>query len=100
MQTYSQINTINSIFNLKATSSTAVMPAPSPLAIATSSVHRLVKEEVSYHKELAKQESRLVQTEANLASGDENAEFQLNQEVRKRSTSLLSAIAHLPEKDR
>lgn len=56
------------------------MPAPSPLAIATSSVQRLVKEEASYHKELSQQEARLAKLQAN-EGGEENAEFQLKQEV-------------------
>ena len=57
------------------------MPPPSPIAIATSSLHRLVKEEASYHKELKNQEARL---EKLLASKDEdeNAEYSLKQEVR------------------
>jgi tubulin-specific chaperone A len=56
------------------------MARPSQLAIATSSVQRLVKEEASYHKELLQQQARLDKT---LASGgaEENAEFQLKQEV-------------------
>ncbi|KAF4636472.1 hypothetical protein G7Y89_g1623 [Cudoniella acicularis] len=55
------------------------MAPPSPLAIATSSVNRLVKEEASYHKELKHQEARV---EKLLASKDEdeNAEYQLKQE--------------------
>jgi tubulin-specific chaperone A len=56
------------------------MPAPSQLAIATSSVQRLVKEEASYHKELSQQEARLAKLQAN-KEGDENAEFQLKQEA-------------------
>jgi tubulin-specific chaperone A len=35
------------------------MPAPSPLAIATSVLNRLVKEEVSYHKELEQQNAKI-----------------------------------------
>jgi tubulin-specific chaperone A len=56
------------------------MPPPSQLSIATSSVRRLVKEEASYHKELEKQQARLKNLEEN-PDGDENAEFQLRQEV-------------------
>jgi hypothetical protein len=56
------------------------MPPPSQLSIATSSVQRLVKEEASYHKELEKQQARLKNLEDN-PDGDENAEFQLRQEV-------------------
>jgi len=55
------------------------MPAPSQLAIATSSVSRLMKEETSYHKELTQQESRITKLLAN-PGADENAEFQLKQE--------------------
>jgi len=55
------------------------MPPPSQLSIATSAVQRLVKEEASYHKELAQQESRIAKLEAN-PDGDENAEYQLKQE--------------------
>jgi len=54
------------------------MAPPSKLAIATSSVKRLVKEEASYHKELAQQEARIKKLEE--GSEDDNAEFQLKQE--------------------
>jgi len=54
------------------------MAPPSKLAIATSSVQRLVKEEASYHKEILQQESRIKKLEQ--PSEDENAEFQLKQE--------------------
>ncbi len=59
------------------------MPSPSQLAIATSSVQRLIKEEASYYKELTKQEARLQQTERAQGHGDadENADFTLRQEV-------------------
>lgn len=57
------------------------MPPPSQLAIATSSVQRLVKEEASYHKELTQQEARIAKLE-NEVNSDENAEYQLKQEVR------------------
>jgi len=52
------------------------MGAPSKLAIATSSVNRLVKEEASYHKEVEQQEARIVKLEQ--ANGDE---YELKQEV-------------------
>jgi len=55
------------------------MAPPSKLAIATSSVKRLIKEEASYHKELSQQEVRIAKLEA--GNGDENAEYQLKQEV-------------------
>jgi len=60
------------------------MAPPSQLAIATSSVHRLVKEEASYHKELTQQEERLKKLIAS-EDGEENAEFLLKQEVSLRS---------------
>jgi tubulin-specific chaperone A len=56
------------------------MPPPSQLAIATSSVQRLVKEEASYYKELQQQEARLEKTQAS-KDEDENAEYQVKQEV-------------------
>ncbi|GAB7347597.1 hypothetical protein MBLNU459_g4476t1 [Dothideomycetes sp. NU459] len=56
------------------------MPPPSPLAIATSAVTRLVKEEASYHKELEHQLASIAKLEQ--GGGDENAEFQLKQEKR------------------
>ncbi|KAI9788333.1 MAG: hypothetical protein M1833_003016 [Piccolia ochrophora] len=57
------------------------MPAPSPLAIASSSLQRLVKEEHSYHKELEQQEARLQKLEQEKAtSSDENVEYQIRQE--------------------
>jgi hypothetical protein len=67
------------------------MAPPSQLAIATSSVQRLVKEEASYHKELAQQEARL---EKLLASKDEdeNAEYQLKQEASP-SLSLVPTMS-------
>ncbi|KAI3322068.1 putative tubulin-specific chaperone Rbl2 [Xylariaceae sp. AK1471] len=63
------------------------MPAPSPLAIATQSVQRLVKEDTYYRKELAQQSERVKKLEADLKSSstestDGNAEFMLKQEVR------------------
>lgn len=56
------------------------MPTPSQLAIATSSVQRLVKEEASYHKEIALQQARVEKLLASRGE-DENADFQLKQEV-------------------
>ncbi|RDA89626.1 hypothetical protein CP533_6106 [Ophiocordyceps camponoti-saundersi (nom. inval.)] len=58
------------------------MPAPSPLAISTSSVERLLKEERSYHAELAEQQARAealskIPTEKD---DDGNAEFLLKQQ--------------------
>ncbi|RDW77982.1 putative tubulin-specific chaperone Rbl2 [Coleophoma crateriformis] len=55
------------------------MAPPSPLAIATGSVQRLVKEEASYHKELTSQEARLEKLLASTEE-DENREYSLKQE--------------------
>lgn len=57
------------------------MPPPSKLAIAISSVQRLAKEEKSYHIELEQQEARIKKLEES-KSTEENADFQLRQEVR------------------
>jgi len=57
------------------------MPAPSPLAIATSALNRLVKEESSYHKELEQQSARIAKLEAGEDADNENAEFILRQQV-------------------
>lgn len=61
------------------------MPAPSPLAITTSSVQRLLKEEASYHKELADQEKtvKTLQDKFNAGATDEddNEAFMLKQHV-------------------
>lgn len=53
------------------------MPPPSALAIKTSSVVRLVKEEASYHKEATQQRSRVEKLEAEGAD-----EYELRQQVR------------------
>lgn len=55
------------------------MAPPSKLAIATSSVRRLIKEEQSYHKELEQQAARIQKLEAD--KDDENAPYILKQEV-------------------
>ncbi|KAF2773628.1 putative tubulin-specific chaperone Rbl2 [Teratosphaeria nubilosa] len=55
------------------------MAPPSQLAIATSSLNRLVKEEASYHKEAEQQQARIAKLEQGDQS-DENAEFTLKQE--------------------
>lgn len=61
------------------------MAPPSALAVATSSVQRLVKEETYYHKELASQQTRVEKLEKDIKDGskdlDENAEYVLKQEV-------------------
>jgi len=57
------------------------MPAPSQLAIATSVLNRLVKEEKSYHKELEQQNVKIAKLEAGEDADNENAEFILRQQV-------------------
>src|SRR4051794_353200 len=56
------------------------MAPPSQLAIATSSVQRLVKEEASYEKELVQQRARVEKLVAS-TEDDGNREYQLKQEV-------------------
>jgi len=70
------------------------MPPPSPLAIATSVVQRLVKEETSYHKELKSQEARLEKLVSS-TEADENKEYQLKQEVCDPTTSGLRKRIYL-----
>jgi tubulin-specific chaperone A len=60
------------------------MAPPSKVAIATGSVLRLVKEEASYHKEIAQQEERIKKLES--SEGDENKEYTLRQEVSQPSS--------------
>lgn len=57
------------------------MAPPTQLAIATSSLTRLVKEEASYHKELEQQNANIAKLEQQGPGSDENAEFTLRQEV-------------------
>lgn len=54
------------------------MAPPSKLAIATSSVRRLIKEEQSYHKELEQHAARIQKLEAD--KDDENAPYMVKQE--------------------
>ncbi|KAM0342756.1 hypothetical protein ACHAPU_009248 [Fusarium lateritium] len=59
------------------------MPPPSQLAIATSSVNRLLKEEASYHKEVEQEEAKIRTLKEKIDSGadsDENASFMLKQQ--------------------
>merc|ERR1711977_550321 len=63
----------------KKSTKNLTMAPPTPLAIATSSLQRLVKEELSYEKELQGQEARLEKILAT-KDEDENAEYKLNQE--------------------
>ena len=61
------------------------MPAPSQLTIATSAVLRLLKEELSYQKELVDQEAQVKILEEKIKSGqssdDGNEEYMLRQQV-------------------
>ncbi|KAH6898569.1 tubulin binding cofactor A [Thelonectria olida] len=60
------------------------MPPPSQLAIATSSVNRLLKDVASYHKELVEQEGQVRALEEKIKNGqnddDGNASFMLKQQ--------------------
>ncbi|KAL8719465.1 MAG: hypothetical protein Q9225_003536 [Loekoesia sp. 1 TL-2023] len=47
---------------------------PSPLAISTASVQRLLKEESTYRAELASQEARLRKLEQEINGGGEDGE--------------------------
>lgn len=66
------------------------MAPPTPLAIATQAVNRLVKEEAYYHKEQASQEKRIKKLEEDIKNNspdlDSNAEYILKQEVRQPLT--------------
>lgn len=74
------------------------MAPPSQIAIATSSLQRLVKEEGSYHKELKQQETRLEKLVAS-KDEDENAEFQLKQEVgASRGSTVIKKLMRISEK--
>jgi tubulin-specific chaperone A len=63
------------------------MPPPSQLAIATSSVRRLLKEESTYQKELITEEKKIKDLEQRVKNGEENedgnAEFILKQHVSR-----------------
>jgi len=73
-----------------------VMAPPSKLAVATSSVRRLVKEEASYHKEIVQQESRIKKLEDNLENNEDgNAEYQLKQEVYRLVTVPCPNMSHI-----
>ncbi|KAK4613453.1 Tubulin-specific chaperone A [Fulvia fulva] len=73
------------------------MPAPSQLAIATSSLNRLVKEEASYHKESQHQQERIAKLEASNKEDDENAEYTLGQE-RKALEETKAVMPQLKQK--
>ena len=65
------------------------MAPPSQLAIATSSIKRMVYEESLYRKELTSQEEQFEKLKATGGTGDgeeeENYEFRLKQGVRSLS---------------
>jgi tubulin-specific chaperone A len=63
------------------------MAPPSQLAIATSAVNRLVKEEASYHKELEQQQARIEKLKQ-APSDEENAEWNVKQEVGDSTQSF------------
>lgn len=76
---------------------------PTQLAIATSVVNRLVKEEKSYHEEYKQQEARIAKMEQS-NSTEENAEYELKQEVMTstpivRSPSKLQRVAQSSRRD-
>lgn len=77
------------------------MPPASPLAIATSSVKRLVKEEASYHRELEQQTKRLQQLESEDANNDDegNRPYLLKQEVCLPCGLRLIHTSHEPLSD-
>jgi tubulin-specific chaperone A len=56
------------------------MAPPSKLAVATSVLRRLVKEEASYHKEIEHQAARIKKLESSTEDEDGNAEYTLRQE--------------------
>ncbi|EGU76014.1 hypothetical protein FOXB_13486 [Fusarium oxysporum f. sp. conglutinans Fo5176] len=77
------------------------MPPPSQLAIATSSVNRLLKEEASYHKEVEEEEAKVKALKEKIDSGandDENASFMLKQQTKAVFEPLRQKIAVAVEK--
>ena len=61
------------------------MAPPSPLAIATRAVTRLVKEQASYRSELHEQLAHIAKLEQSSATADEddgNSEYMIRQVVR------------------
>ncbi|RMZ78095.1 hypothetical protein DV737_g4020, partial [Chaetothyriales sp. CBS 132003] len=73
------------------------MAPPSQVAIATSALQRLVKEEASYYKELDQQEARIVKLEKGESEDQENLEYQLRQE-RKALEETKAVIPSVREK--
>lgn len=82
LPTLTSISLLESDCNQQSTSpsNNTKMPPPTPLAIATGSLQRLVKEEASYHKELVNQEARLEKLLASTEE-DENKEYSVKQQV-------------------
>ena len=70
------------------------MAPPSELAIATSSVNRLLKEEKSYRTELQNQQKRVDKLEAGGEEDEDedvgNVDFRLKQEVSDNQPNLHS----------
>ncbi|KAH6634352.1 tubulin binding cofactor A [Chaetomium sp. MPI-SDFR-AT-0129] len=68
------------------------MAPPTPLAIATQAVNRLVKEESYYHKEQASQEKRINKLEEDIENNspdlDTNSEYILKQEASYPKAAL------------
>lgn len=71
------------------------MPAPSQIAINTSALNRLVKEQASYHKELEQQQASIAKLEQQQGGSDENAEFTLRQEVSTYQQSCIRIVVKL-----
>ncbi|KAI4192503.1 MAG: hypothetical protein LQ346_004275 [Caloplaca aetnensis] len=70
---------------------------PSQLAISTSSVQRLLKEESTYRAELASQESRLRKLEQETSDDDGNREWSVRQE-KQAIAETKAVFAPLREK--
>lgn len=69
------------------------MPPTAPLAIATSVVQRLVREEASYHQELEEQTKRVAKLESETGvDEDGNREFLIKQEVCKKKNSFFFTV--------
>lgn len=70
------------------------MPAPSQLAIATQSVTRLLREDISYQKELIDQQGKVTTLQAEVQAGkpdeDGNRDHMLRQLVRLSSSPFTS----------
>ncbi|KAM5381044.1 hypothetical protein ACJZ2D_003159 [Fusarium nematophilum] len=64
------------------------MPPPSHLAIATSSVNRLLKEEASYHKELEQQEAEVKALQEKIDKGEGDDDGNGNFILKQQQTAL------------